>query len=59
MEDGIAPMKDVVNDIRFATNKGQKGRLFLPNFKKNEGPGKSLDDIARINGSYCSGGYTD
>ena len=49
-EDGIAPMKDVENDIRFALLKDKKGDLLSAEFAKNNGAGKTLDDIARAMG---------
>jgi peptidyl-prolyl cis-trans isomerase D len=49
-EDGIAPVKDVENDIRFAVIKDKKADLISADFKKNEGAGKSIDDIARTMG---------
>jgi peptidyl-prolyl cis-trans isomerase D len=49
-EDGIAPMKDVENDIRFALIKEKKGDLLSAEFVKNNGAGKTLDDIARTMG---------
>ncbi len=50
LEDGIAPVKDVENDIRFALVKDKKAEIISADFKKNEGAGKSLDDIARSMG---------
>jgi peptidyl-prolyl cis-trans isomerase D len=49
-DDGIAPLKDVENDIRFALIKDKKAEVISAEFKKNEGAGKSLDDIARSMG---------
>ncbi len=49
-EDGIAPVKDVENDIRFALIKDKKAEIISAEFKKNEGSGKTLDDIARSMG---------
>jgi peptidyl-prolyl cis-trans isomerase D len=45
-EEGIAPMKDVENDIRFIVSKDKKAELISAEFEKNNQPGKSLDDIA-------------
>jgi len=49
-EDGIAPEKDVENDIKFALLKEKKGDLIAAEFEKNNGAGKSLDDISRSMG---------
>lgn len=49
-EDGIAPEKDVVNDIKFALLKDKKAELISAEFNKNNGSGKTLDDIARSMG---------
>jgi peptidyl-prolyl cis-trans isomerase D len=48
VEDGIAPQKDVENEIRFALLKDKKAELIIADFNKNKG--KSLDDIARTMG---------
>jgi len=45
-EEGIAPMKDVENDIRFIVSKDKKAELISAEFEKNNGAGKSLDDVA-------------
>jgi peptidyl-prolyl cis-trans isomerase D len=45
IEDGIAPLKDVENEIRFALLKDKKAEIISADFNKNKG--KSLDDIAR------------
>jgi peptidyl-prolyl cis-trans isomerase D len=45
-EEGIAPMKDVENDIRFIVSKEKKAEIISAEFGKNGGAGKSLDDIA-------------
>jgi peptidyl-prolyl cis-trans isomerase D len=45
-EEGIAPIKDVENDIRFLVSKEKKAELISAEFEKNNAPGKSLDDIA-------------
>ncbi|MCX6261573.1 MAG: peptidylprolyl isomerase, partial [Bacteroidia bacterium] len=45
-EEGIAPMKDVENDIRFIVSKDKKAELISAEFEKNNAPGKTLDDIA-------------
>ena len=49
-EDGIAPLKDVENDIRFALLKDKKAEFISAEFKKNNTSGKTLDDIARSMG---------
>jgi peptidyl-prolyl cis-trans isomerase D len=49
-DDGIAPLKDVENDIRFALIKDKKAEIISAEFKKNSGEGKSIDDIARSMG---------
>jgi peptidyl-prolyl cis-trans isomerase D len=49
-EDGIAPQKDVENDIRFVLLKDKKADLISSEFNKNISPGKTLDDIARTMG---------
>jgi peptidyl-prolyl cis-trans isomerase D len=48
IEDGIAPQKDVENEIRFALLKDKKAEIITAEFNKNKG--KSLDDIARAMG---------
>ena len=45
-EEGIAPMKDVENDIRFIVSKDKKAELISAEFEKNNAAGKTLDDIA-------------
>ena len=50
-DDGIAPVKDVENDIRFALIKDKKAEVISDEFKKNYGSGKTIDDIARSIGS--------
>jgi peptidyl-prolyl cis-trans isomerase D len=49
-EDGIAPQKDVENDIRFAILKDKKADLLSAEFNKNNTAGKTIDDIARSMG---------
>jgi peptidyl-prolyl cis-trans isomerase D len=49
-EDGIAPQKDVENDLRFALLKDKKADLITAEFNKIGGAGKTLDDIARTMG---------
>jgi peptidyl-prolyl cis-trans isomerase D len=49
-EDGVVPMKDVENDIRFAILKNKKADLISAEFNKNISSGKTLDDIARAMG---------
>jgi peptidyl-prolyl cis-trans isomerase D len=46
-EDGIAPVKDVENDIKFALVKDKKAELISAELSKNNGSGKTIDDIAR------------
>jgi len=50
VDDGIAPVKDVENDIRFALIKDKKAEVLSADFKKNITAGKSIDDIARSMG---------
>lgn len=45
-EEGIAPMKDVENDIRFIVSKDKKAEILSAEFVKNNTSGKTLDDIA-------------
>ena len=42
--------KDVENDIRFALLKDKKAELISAEFNKNNGAGKTIDDIARSMG---------
>lgn len=49
-EEGIAPMKDVDNDIRFNLLKDKKAEVISSEFKKNSTDGKTLDDIAKTMG---------
>jgi peptidyl-prolyl cis-trans isomerase D len=49
-EEGIAPVKDVENDIRFLLIKDKKAEVISAEFSKNNGTGKTLDDIARTMG---------
>ena len=46
-EEGIAPMKNVLNDIKFALIKDKKAEVLSAEFIKNNQPGQTLDDIAR------------
>jgi peptidyl-prolyl cis-trans isomerase D len=46
-DDGIAPVKDVENDVRFAVIKDKKADVIAAEFRKDEGQGKTIDDIAR------------
>ncbi|HPT22344.1 MAG TPA: SurA N-terminal domain-containing protein, partial [Bacteroidales bacterium] len=48
--EGIAPMEDVRNDIKFALIKEKKADLIAAEFNKNSGAGKSLDNIASAMG---------
>ena len=45
-EEGIAPVKDVENDIRFILLKEKKADILASEFEKNIQPGKTLDDLA-------------
>ena len=45
-DEGIAPLKDVANDIRFILLKDKKADVLSAQFLKNS-QGKTLDDIAR------------
>lgn len=49
-EDGIATVKDVENDIRFILIKDKKTDIISAEFNKNNGTGKTIDDIARTMG---------
>jgi len=49
-EDGIASVKDVENDIRFALIKDKKAEIISAEFNKNNGTGKTIDDVARTMG---------
>jgi peptidyl-prolyl cis-trans isomerase D len=49
-EDGIAPVKDVENDIRFVLIKDKKADVISADFNKNNSAGKSIDDISRSMG---------
>jgi len=49
-EEGIAPRKDVENEIRFELMKEKKAELISAEFIKNNESGKTLDDIARAMG---------
>ena len=49
-EDGIAPVKDVENDIKFTLVKDKKAELISGEFSKNYTSGKTIDDIARSMG---------
>ena len=45
-EEGIAPLKDIENEIRFELMKDKKAELISSEFIKNNESGKTLDDIA-------------
>ena len=45
-EEGIAPFKDVENDIKFTLVKDKKAEIISAEFLKNNQAGKTLDDIA-------------
>ena len=49
-EDGIAPVKDVENDIKFILVKDKKADLISVEFNKNNGSGKTIDGIAQTMG---------
>jgi len=53
--DGIADLKDVENDIKFALIKEKKADIISAQFNKNNGAGKTIDDIGPYNGSHRSG----
>ena len=44
--EGIAPLKDVENEIRFNLLKDKKAEIISAEFKKNNTEGKTLDEIA-------------
>jgi peptidyl-prolyl cis-trans isomerase D len=46
-EDGIAALKNVENDVKFALIKEKKAEMISEEFAKNGGSGKTLDEIAR------------
>ena len=46
-EEGIAPLKDVENDIRFTLAKDKKAEIISAEFNKNITAGKTLDDLSR------------
>ncbi|NLV19278.1 MAG: peptidylprolyl isomerase [Bacteroidetes bacterium] len=45
-EEGLAPLKDVENDVRFAVLREKKADIISEQFKEIKGSGKSLNDIA-------------
>jgi peptidyl-prolyl cis-trans isomerase D len=49
-EEGIAPMKDEENNIRYIVSKDKKAELISAEFEKNKQAGKTLDDIASVMG---------
>jgi peptidyl-prolyl cis-trans isomerase D len=49
-EEGIAPVKDVENDIRFILLKDKKADVLSAEFTKNNQEDKMLDDVARSMG---------
>ncbi|MDX9812948.1 MAG: SurA N-terminal domain-containing protein [Bacteroidales bacterium] len=49
-EEGIAPVRDVENEIRFALVRDKKAELIAADFKKTAGEGQSIDNIARSMG---------
>jgi len=46
-EDGIAPQKDVENDIKFAIMKDKKAEILTAEFIKNNTAGKSIEALAQ------------
>ncbi|NSW95356.1 MAG: SurA N-terminal domain-containing protein [Bacteroidales bacterium] len=46
-EEGIAPLKDVENEIRINVMKDRKAEVISAEFANYIGPGKSIDEIAR------------
>lgn len=48
--EGIAPLRDVENDIRFILFKEKKAEILSAEFIKNNEPGRTLDDIADLMG---------
>jgi peptidyl-prolyl cis-trans isomerase D len=48
--EGIAPLKDVENDIRLIVTRDKKAEVISAQFNKDKQPGQSLDDIARTMG---------
>ncbi len=49
-EEGIAPLTDVENDIRFNLLKDKKAEIISSEFNKNNTDSKTLDEIARMMG---------
>ncbi len=49
-QEGVAPLDDVENEIRFDLIKDKKAELISAEFLKNNEPGKTLDDLARSMG---------
>lgn len=49
-EEGIAPLKDVENEIRISLIKDKKADLISAEFEKYKEPGRTIDDIARTMG---------
>ncbi|NMC37325.1 MAG: hypothetical protein GYA41_03260 [Bacteroidales bacterium] len=49
-EEGVAPLKDVENDIRFILVKDKKAEILSGEFEKNQQEGKTLYDIASAMG---------
>jgi peptidyl-prolyl cis-trans isomerase D len=49
-EDGIAPLKDVENDIRFALIKDKKADIISAEFTRNNTPRKTIDQLASTMG---------
>ncbi|HOP58771.1 MAG TPA: SurA N-terminal domain-containing protein [Bacteroidales bacterium] len=45
-EEGLAPLKDVENDVRFAVLREKKADIISEQFKEIKGSGNSLNDIA-------------
>lgn len=49
-QEGVAPLKDVENDIRFNLLRDKKAEIISAEFVRNNETGKTLDDIARTMG---------
>ena len=59
-QEGIAPIEDVDNDIRFNIIKDKKAEIISAEFKKNSTEGKTLDEIAGTMGlSVQEGGQVN
>jgi peptidyl-prolyl cis-trans isomerase D len=49
-EEGIAPLKDIANDIKFTLLKDKKADVIAAEFARNNQSGKTIDDLARTMG---------